>query len=147
MKKKVIILVVSGILTVGGISAVYARDRNSASLNQFSRPMMSIQNSDSNSLYNYSGTMMNTQNSGIQSDNFNNMIKMMIDNGFIDGANAMENGDLNAMNKFMLSLSDNDYKTMIDIMQKNGYGTMANMMQSIGREGMTKIHQGMMGKY
>ncbi|MFL0248584.1 hypothetical protein ACJDUG_16690 [Clostridium sp. WILCCON 0185] len=32
---------------------------------------------------------------------------------------------------------------MIKIMNDNGYGYMAQMMQSIGKEGMTKMHNSM----
>lgn len=145
MKNKVMILIAAGIIVVGGFSVAYAAGRNDASFNNYSRSMMGIQNSDVKSSYNYSGTMMGTQNAGVQSnDVFNNMIKIMKDSGFQDEANAMANGDFDAMSKLMTSLSDADYKKMIDIMQKNGYGYMANMMQNIGREGSINIHQGMM---
>jgi hypothetical protein len=148
MKKKIMILVIAGILIVGNISVAYAAGRNVKSLNNFNIQMMSTQNSDAKSSYNYSGTMMDTQNGGIRSiDSFNNMIEIMKDNGFNDEAYAMENRDFDSMNELMTNLSDADYKKMIDIMQKNGYGYMANMMQSVSREGMTNIHQGMMGRY
>ena len=44
------------------------------------------------------------------------------------------------------SISDEDYKKMIDIMQKNGYAPMDKMMQSVSGGDMTKIHQNMMGR-
>jgi len=60
MKNKVMILIILGILTVGGISVAYAANRNDTSFNNINTPMMS------------------TQNGGIQSnDSFNNMIKIM----------------------------------------------------------------------
>ncbi|MDF2503594.1 hypothetical protein [Clostridium sp.] len=127
MKNKIIILIVSGVLVVGSISVVYAKGRNNISPDNFSRSMMSA------------------QNTGYQSnDSFNNMIKMMQDNGFNDAAKAMENRDYSAMNKFMSNLNDEDYKKMIDIMQNNGYGSMAKMMESVGKDNMIKMHQGMM---
>ena len=129
MKNKVMILIISGILTVGGVSVAYAAGRNDTSFNNIRR------------------TMMGTQSGGIQSnDSFNNMIKIMKDNGFTDEANAMESGDIDSMKKLMTSISEEDYKKMIDIMQNNGYGSMANMMKSVSRENMTKIHQSMMGR-
>ena len=147
MEKKIMILILAGILAVGGISVAYASGRNEASFNNVNIPMMSGQSSDVNSSYNYSGSMMGTRNSGIQSnDSFNNMIKIMKDNGFNDEANAMGNRDFDAMNKLMVNISDADYKKMIDIMQKNGYGSMAKMMQSVSREDMVKVHQSMMGR-
>ena len=147
MKNKVMILIIAGILTVGGISVAYAAGRNDTSFNNIRRTMMSTQNGDVKSSYNYGRSMMGIQNSRIQSnDSFNNMIKIMKDNGLNDEANAMANRDFAAMNKIMTNLSDADYKKMIDIMQKNGYGPMSNMMQSVSREDMINIHQGMMGR-
>ena len=147
MKKKIMILIIAGILTVGGISVAYASGRDEASFSNVNRPMMSGQSSEVNSSHNYSRSMMGIRNSGIQSnDSFNNMIKIMKDNGFNDEANAMASRDFDAMNKLMVNISDADYKKMIDIMQKNGYGSMAKMMQSVSREDMIKIHQGMMGR-
>ena len=126
MKNKVMTLIIAGVLTVGGISVAYAASRTDASFNDFNRPMMS------------------TQNSGTQSnDSFN---KIMKDNGFNDEAIAMENGEFDAMNKLMTNISDEDYKKMIDIMQKNGYAPMDKMMQSVSGGDMTKIHQNMMGR-
>ena len=128
MKNKILVLIISGVLVVGSISIAYAKGRNNISSDNSNRAMMS------------------TQNIGSQSnDSFNNMIKIMQDNGFTDAAKAMQNRDYDAMNKFMNNLNDADYKKMIDIMQNNGYGSMAKMMESVGRDNMTKMHQGMMG--
>jgi len=147
MKNKVMILIISGILTVGGISVAYAASRNDTSFNNIDRQMMSTQNSDVKSSYNYAGSMMGTQNGGIQSnDSFNNMIKIMKEKGFNDEANAMVNRDFDAMNKIMNNISDADYNKMIDIMSTNGYGSMANMMKSISKEDMSGFHGSMMGR-
>jgi len=147
MKKKSIILIVAGILTVSGISFAYGASRNYTSFNSFNRQMMSTQNRDVKSSYNYRATMMGAQSGEIQlNDSFNNMIKIMKDNGFNDQADAMSNRDFDAMNNLMANISDEDYKKMIDIMQNNGYGYMADMMQSVSREDMTKFHQSMMGR-
>ncbi|MFT8313026.1 MAG: hypothetical protein ABF633_02085 [Clostridium sp.] len=129
MKNKIVVLIISGVLVVGSISVAYAKGRNNISYNNISRQMMSA------------------QNIGYQSnDSFNNMIKIMQDNGFSDEAKAMQNRDYNAMNKFMNNLNNADYKKMIDIMQNNGYGSMARMMESVGKDNMTKMHQDMMGR-
>ena len=146
MKKKGMILIVATMLTVSGISFAYGASRKDTSFNNLNRTMISMQNSDVKSSHNYRATMMGTQNGGFQSnDSFNNMIKIMRDNGFNDQANAMENRDFDAMNKFMTNINDDDYKKMIDIMQNNGYGSMANMMSTVSREDMIKVHQSMMG--
>lgn len=128
MKNKILVLVISGVLVVGSISIAYAQGRNNISSDNSSRPMMSAQNTGSQS-----------------NDRFNNMIKIMQDNGFSDEAKAMQNRDYDAMNKFMNNLNDEDYKKMIDIMKNNGYGSMAKMMESVGKDNMTKMHQDMMG--
>ena len=134
MKNKVIVLIIASILTIGGFSAAYAASRNDTSFNNYSRSMMN-------------GSMMGRQNGVIQSnDSFNNMIKIMNDNGFNNQANAMANRNFDAMNKLMTNISDSDYEKMINVMQQNGYAPMANMMKSVNREDMTKIHQSMMGR-
>lgn len=129
MKNKILVLVISGVLAVGSISVAYAKGRNNISSDNSSRPMMGA------------------QNIGFQSnDSFNNMIKVMQDNGFSDEAKAMQDRDYDAMDKFMNNLNDADYKKMIDIMQNNGYGSMAKIMESVGKDNMTKMHQDMMGR-
>ena len=128
MKNKVVILIIAGILTVGGISVAYASNKTDT-LN------------DSNM------SMMGTQKSGTQSNNtYNNMIKIMKDSGFSNEATAMNNGNSDTMNKLMTNLSAKDQKKMSDLMQKNGYAPMAKMMQSVSRGDMTKTHQSMMGR-
>ena len=147
MKNKIITLTIAAVLTVGGISVAYATGRNDASFNNSNRSMMGTQNSGFNSSYNYGGTMMGVQNLRFQSKgSFDDMINIMKDNGFIDMAKAMENRDYDSMNKFMTSISDEDYEKMIDIMKENGYGFMANMMQSVSREDMVGLQQSMMGR-
>ncbi len=128
MKKKVVILVLAGILTVSGVSLAYAANRNDIGLN------------------NYSGKMMSAMGSGAQySKDINKMIDIMKENGFTDEAKAMENRDFNSMKELMVNISEKDYEKMTNIMQNNGYGSMAKMMQSIGKENMGKMHQSMMG--
>lgn len=129
MKKKVITLIIAGILTVGGISVAYASTRSNTTFNNTNRQMMGA------------GTASSQTN-----DRYNDMIKVMEANGFNDQANAMANRDFDAMNEFMGNISDADYEKMIDIMQENGYGPMADRMKSIGKEGMKNMQQGMMGR-
>ena len=129
MKNKVVILIMSVILTIGGVSVAYASGISDKKFNNINKAMMS------------------TQNGGIQlNDSLNNMIEIMKENGFNDELNAMTNKDFDTMNKLMSNMNDADYKKMIDIMQKNGYGNMANMMQSVSKKDITNTHQGMMGR-
>lgn len=107
MKKRIIVLMTAAVLTIGGISVAYAQGKN---------------NIDSNKVL----TSMGYQNT----NNYNNMINLMRQNGFSDAAKAMENRDFNAMNEFMNNMTDSDYQKMIDIMKNNGYGPMAKMMKS-----------------
>jgi len=145
MRNKVMVLIIAGILTVGGISVAYATGENNSTFNDFSRSMMSSQNN--NKSYNSRRPMMGDQNAGVQSNSsYNYMIKIMKDNGFSDEAKAMENRDFDSMNNLMNNISDADYKKMIDIMGENGYGSMANMMKSISKEDMTGFHGSMMGR-
>jgi hypothetical protein len=147
MKNKIIVLVIAGILTVGGVSVAYATVKNDTTFDNFKRPMINSQNNDDKSSYNNANSMMGDQNDGAQSNgSYNDMIKIMNDNGFSDGAKAIETRDFDAMNDIMNNISDDDYKKMIDIMGANGYESMANMMGSIGREDMIEIHGSMMGK-
>ena len=126
MKSKVMVLIIAGILTVGGISVAYAAGRNDTTTN---RPMMG------------------DNSASVQSnDRFNDMIKIMKDNGFNDKATPMENIDFDSMNNMMNKISDADYSRMIDIMRENGYGSMANMMESVNKEDMTGFHKSMMGR-
>ena len=147
MKNKVIVLIIASILTVGGISVAYATSRNDVNSNDFNRPMMGTQDNNNKSSYNSRSSMMGDQNAGVQSNSsYNDMIKIMKDNGFSDEAKAMENKDFDSMNNLMNNISDADYKKMIDIMSTNGYGSMANMMKSISKEDMTGFHGSMMGR-
>jgi len=147
MKNKVIVLIIASILTVGGISVAYATSRNDVNSNDFNRPMMGTQDNNNKSSYNSRSSMMGDQNAGVQSNSsYNDMIKIMKDNGFSDEAKAMENRDFDSMNNLMNNISDADYKKMIDIMSTNGYGSMANMMKSISKEDMAGFQGSMMGR-
>lgn len=129
MKNKVMILIISVILTIGSVSVAYASGISDKKFNNINK------------------AMMNTQNGGIQlNDSFNNRIRIMKENGFNDESNAMKKKDFDTMNKLMTNMSDADYKKMSDIMQKNGYGNMTNMMQPISKEDNTSTQQGMMGR-
>lgn len=99
MKNKVMTLIIAGILTVGGISVAYAASRTDTTFNNFNKPMMGAQTSQTQS-----------------NDSFNNMVKIMKDNGFSDEAIAMQNRDSVAMNKLVTNISDKDYKKMTEKM-------------------------------
>ena len=147
MKNRVIVLIIASILTVGGISVAYATSRNGVNSNDFNRPMMGIQSNNNKSSYNSRSSMMGDQNAGVQSNSsYNDMIKIMKDNGFSNEAMAMENRDFDSISNLMNNISDSDYKKMIDIMGENGYGVMADMMKSISKEDITGFHGSMMGR-
>ncbi|WP_297421416.1 hypothetical protein [Clostridium sp.] len=57
MKKKIIILALTGILTVGAISFAYAADKNNAGSNKFNGQMMNVQNGEVKSSSNDRGMM------------------------------------------------------------------------------------------
>jgi hypothetical protein len=147
MKNKFMVIIIAGILTVGSISVAYATGRNNSTNNEFNRPIMSSQNSNNKSSYNYSKSMMGDDNAiEVQSNgSYEDMIKIMKDNGFNDEAKAMENRDSDSMNNLMNNISDKDYQKMIDIMQKNGYKSMADRMQSINNGDIRDVHESMMG--
>ena len=147
MKNKVMVLIVAGILTVGGISVAYATSRTDTSLNESNKTMMSTQSNDTKSSYNYGSSMMDVKTTGVKSNySYKDMLKIMQDNGFSDEAKAMENKDFDSMNNLMTNISDSDYKKMINIMGENGYGSMANMMRSTEREDMSGFQGSMMGR-
>ncbi|MFL0266676.1 hypothetical protein [Candidatus Clostridium radicumherbarum] len=125
MKKKVGVIIATALLTVGAVTAVYAKE-NYNSKN-----------------YGYTGTMM--QQSNLNNVSYNKMIDIMRSNGFEAAANAMENRDYNAMSNFMNNLTDDQYNQMKNIMQNNGYGYMAKRMSSVNRQQMVNIHNTMMG--
>lgn len=47
----------------------------------------------------------------------------------------------------MNNLTDEQYKQMIEMMNKNGYTGMADMMGSISGENMLDMHNSMMGRF
>ncbi|KJS18853.1 MAG: hypothetical protein VR72_21095 [Clostridiaceae bacterium BRH_c20a] len=73
-------------------------------------------------------------------DIYQDMIKIMRDNGFKEMARYMQTGDYAAMTDYMNNISQENYEIMIEIMNNNGYGQMGQMMESIGREGMIDMH-------
>lgn len=127
MKKKVLIIMATAILTIGAVTVAYAKENNN------------FNNS------NFKGTMM-YQNNISNNDNFNKMTELMKNNGFEEAAKAMGNRDYNSMNNFMRNMTDEQYNQMTQIMKDNGYDTMAKMMSSVNREQMVSIHSSMMGR-
>lgn len=126
MRKKVIIIMTTVLLTMGAVTAAYAKG---------------IYNSSN---FTFAGTMMDQSNGA--NDAYTNMINLMRENGFGTAARAMENGDISTMDQFMSNLTDEQYNEMIDIMENSGYGNMSTMMQSVNRGEMVNIHNSMMGR-
>lgn len=126
MKKKVLVIMTTAILTIGAVTAVYAKANNNS--NNFG----------------FGGGMMYQNN--INNGTYNQMIDLMKSNGFEAGAKAMESRDFNAMSNFMNNITEEQYNQMINIMKNNGYEGMAKMMGSVSRQEMVNIHNSMMGR-
>jgi hypothetical protein len=126
MKKKVLVILTTAILTVGAVTAVYAQENTTENNFGFGRGMMYQNN--------------------INNDTYTKMINLMRNNGFEEAAKAMENRDFASMNNFMNNITDEQYNQMTDIMKNNGYEGMANMMNSGSGEEMVDIHNSMMGR-
>lgn len=125
MKKKIIVIMTSVILTIGAVTAVYAKENNNSNGLGFGKGMMYQNNINNN-------------------DNYNKMIDLMKNNGFEAGAKAMENRDYNAMTNYMNNITDEQYNQMKNVMKNNGYEGMAQNMSSLGRQGMVNAHYSMM---
>ena len=132
MKRKGLMLLVSGVLLVGSATG-------------FSYAGMKSENENSTGntgiLQKVWGSNKTIQKNDIQDD----MLKLMKKNGFEDVAKAVEKGDYKAMDEFMNNISDEDYQKMIDIMKNNGYEGMARMMESMGKDQMVQMHNAMGG--
>lgn len=127
MKKNALVIIATVVLTIGAVSAVYAKGNNNSNNFAVGRGMMYQNNINNNGSY-------------------NKMINLMKNNGFEAGAKAMENRDYNAMSDFMNNITDEQYKQMTDIMKNNGYEGMSKMMGSVSRQEMVNIHNSMMGR-
>lgn len=127
MKKKILVIMTTAILTIGAVTAVYAKEDSNVSGFGFGRGMM-------------------YQNNINRSGNYNKMVDLMKDNGFEEAAEAMENRDFRSMSGFMNNMTDKQYEQMIDIMKSNGFESMARMMGSVSRQEMVDMHNSMMGR-
>ncbi len=127
MKKRVLVIITTAVLTIGIVTAVYAKENNNSNNFGFGRAMMYQNNINNN-------------------DTYNKMIDLMRSNGFQAGAKAMEDRDFNAMSNFMNNITDEQYNQMTNIMRNNGYESMTNMMGSVSRQQMVNIHNSMMGR-
>ncbi len=127
MNKRVLVIITTAVLTIGVVTAVYAKENNNSNNFGLGRGMMYQNNINNNGSY-------------------NKMIDLMRSNGFEAGATAMEARDFNAMSSFMNNITDEQYNQMTNIMRNNGYESMANMMGSVSRKQMVDIHKSMMGR-
>ncbi len=122
MKKKSIILIISGILVVGSITGFsYAKDINNKDLKEVNIEVVK------------------------ESKKANDMIEIIKDSRYEDVEKFMKNRDYEAMDEFMNNLTDQDYENMIKIMKKNGYSSMARMMEGIDKDQMIQMHNSMGG--
>ncbi|GFZ30365.1 hypothetical protein CSC2_08910 [Clostridium zeae] len=125
MKKKVLVIMITGILTIGAVTVAYAKGNDNATR------------------FGPRGSMM-YQNTIDRNETYNKMIDVMKNNGFEDAAKAMESKDYNAMSTFMSKLTDEEYKRMTDLMEQNGFKNMGQMMRSVDKNNMVNIHNSMM---
>lgn len=125
MNKKVLVIMITGLLTIGAMTVVYAKGN------------------DNTTKFGNSGSMM-YQNTQERNKAYNKMVDVMRSNGFEDAAKAMESKDYIAMNTFMSKLTDEEYSKMTDLMEQNGFKNMGHMMRSVDRNNMINIHNSMM---
>lgn len=142
MKKKILVIMTTAILALGAITVVYAKGDNNVNNFKFGRGMMYQSNSN---ISGFSRGMMKKNNIN-NNDSYNKMIGLMKENGFQEGAKAMENGDYSAMSNFMNNITDEEYNQMINIMKNNGYDGMSKMMGALSRQEMINRHNTMMGR-
>jgi hypothetical protein len=118
--------------------------------NSIKTNQISVQNNDTkikdtiNDSNNSDNTNYNINSANNPSkDIYQEMVKIMRDNGFKDAARYMQTGNYAAMRDYMKNLSQEDYDKMVEIMNNNGFGYMGQMMESIGRAGMVQMHNSM----
>ncbi len=149
MKNKIMAILGAAVVLAGviGGAAFASGVNNNTKDNQLivarSSNVVQDSNDKSKDSTNYNQNSVNNQSKDIYQD----MIKIMKDNGFKDAAIYMQTGNYAAMRDYMNNLSQEDYDKMIKIMDGNGYGYMVQMMQSIGKERMTQMHNSMMGNF
>lgn len=161
MKNKILATVGAAVISVGVIGGVaFASDINDNGFkenqqvavkeNSISTSQASVESGDSktkntvkkistNGNTNYNKNSANNP----AKDTYQDMVKIMRDNGFKDAARYMQTRNYDAMANYMNNLSQENYDKMIEIMNNNGYGYMGQMMKSIGREGMIQMHNSM----
>ncbi|MFT9498218.1 hypothetical protein [Anaerosolibacter sp.] len=132
MKRKGLILFVSGLLLIGSVTG-------------FSYAEMKSNDEGSVGKFDIQQKIMGTTNRLFRKDIHEDMLKLMKKNGFKEIAKAVEKGDYEAMDEFMNNISDEDYQKMIDIMKNNGYENMAMMMESMDKDQMIQMHNAMGG--
>ncbi|WZL74000.1 hypothetical protein QBE52_04460 [Clostridiaceae bacterium 35-E11] len=135
MKRKSLILLMSGILMVGASVGFAYADVKKNQDQELSK--VSIEKK----VWDNDEQLENDNNNKYYKD----MIKIMKKNGYEDAANYMKNNDYKAIDEFMNNMTDEDYKNMIDIMRRSGYEDMAEMMESIDKDTMVQMHNAMGG--
>jgi len=120
--------------------SIIKENRNDINQMSFQNGDLKLKDTDNN---NYNPNSANNPSKEIYQD----MIKIMRDNGFKEMARYMQTGDYASMTDYMNNISQEDYAKMIEIMNNNGYGQMGQMMKLIGREGMIEMHNSMGSMY
>lgn len=135
MKRKSLILLMSGILMIGAATGFAYADVKKNQNQELSKVSIEkklwdndqgLENSNSNKYY-------------------KDMVKIMKKNGYGDVADSMKNNDYKAMDEFMNNMTDEDYRNMIDIMRSSGYEDMARMMEGIDKDSVIQMHNAMGG--
>ena len=156
MSNKFVAIFSAAVITVGAIGGVaFASSMNSNSMKDID--VIQVEKNDTiknevtsigsnvkiddtvNSNENYNKNSLNNPSKDIYQD----MIKIMEDNGFKDAARYMQAGNYEAMTDYMNNISQEDYDKMIEIMNNNRYEYMGQMMESIGKEDMIQMHNSM----
>lgn len=125
--KKIIIITLLSLLLIGSVTGlVFAKD-NSKKVENTQELALEVE--------------------GEEKDNetFQDMIRVMEENGFQDEAQAMKSQDYKEIDEFMNNITEEDYARMIEVMEESGYESMVNMMDSVSREEMIQMHNDMGG--
>ncbi|PAB58607.1 hypothetical protein [Anaeromicrobium sediminis] len=135
MKRKSVILLMSGILIIGGATGFgYAatKDNKGEEMSKFNMERKLWKNEEK-------------LESNKNDKYYEGMIEIMSENGYGNMADYMSDNDYKSMDEFMNNMTDKDYDNMINIMRSGGYEDMARMMESIDKDTMIQMHNSMGG--
>ncbi len=155
MNKKFVAILSAALITVGSIGGVaFATNMNENNVDDNKLEVMESQvnlsnikeeDSNMNNILNNNADENYNKNSANNPyrDIYQDMIKIMRENGYKDAARYMQTENYDAMTDYMNNMSQEEYDEMIEIMNDYGYGYMGQMMETIGSEGMTQMYNSM----